>query len=100
MSIKTLSAPIPSDDVVGNTFGFLDDIVTGYIHIPTYAVERLSFFDSMVDNSLHDVIVSVILVCADPVSANFVNFYVVFSGLIYFLVLDIRSLISLVLFGF
>lgn len=60
MSATVPSYPVPPDDVVGNIFGWFDGIVTGCIPVPSYAVECVSSFDSMIDNSVHGQFVCVI----------------------------------------
>lgn len=100
MSVTTLSAPVQSDEVVRDILGFLDGMITGCIPLSTYAVKFLSLFNSMIDNSLHDVFVCVIRVFSDPVSVNFVSFYEVFLGLMLFAELVFCSLNYFVLFVF
>lgn len=78
MPTTVQSSPVPPEVVARDIFGFLEAVVTSCTPEPTYAVERLSLFESIVDNSTHDVFVYVIQLCADLVSVDFDNVYVVF----------------------
>lgn len=76
--------PVTPYVVVGDIFGLFDGIITSCVAVPTYTVECMSLFKSMIDNYVHDVFAYDIQVCADQVSFDFVSVNVVFSGLISF----------------
>lgn len=92
------SLPVPPNVVVEDIFRFFDSIVTGFIPVPSYAIECLSVFDRMIDSSFHDVFVWVIRVCTDPVSVDLVNVYVLSLGLMSFAETVFCSLNNSVLF--